>query len=471
MGKNIPVSIISILIISLLLLPSISNCERDVMEASLDQELPITEYTEGGESTSQPGTLVVSPTDNAGGGNATSFYVPVVGGWNLVSVPLLMANGTLPNALEDLDGDTAWDKALWYSPSGGQNRWKEYCANWPAALDSLSTVGCSMGLWLNVTSAGDGLIHLEGNLPGNVTIPLKAGWNLVGYPSQTDGSYCVGALKAETGATAVEGFDQAAVYKTKLLDDGRPMKRGEGYWVYSPADSTWSVPNNDGFNGPVHNLNKNTYYATIQAGVDDANPKDVIVVASGTFYEAVTISKSLTLRGVAKATTFIQANSSNGISISGKNWVNISGFTVRAAGCGLQASSCNYICVQNCTFKLSAEGVRMGISRWCTVKYCDLENNTGYGVDLLGGYSSCQYCQVFHNNFWFNNGATTIYSSPHIQAYDTDMFYNNNWTYGDPIGNFWRDWTAPDANGDGIVDSPYVVGFLDDWAPRTAPWH
>ncbi len=47
----------------------------------------------------------------------------------------------------------------------------------------------------------------------------------------------------------------------------------------------------------VHNITQGTHYVTITAGVNAANPGDVILVDAGTFNERVTINKSLDIRG------------------------------------------------------------------------------------------------------------------------------------------------------------------------------
>ena len=71
---------------------------------------------------------------------------------------------------------------------------------------------------------------------------------------------------------------------------------------------------------PVHNLTQNTYYMTIQAGVNAANPNDVIECAGWTYNERVTIDKSLTLQGVDSATVILTGTglvgNGNGITIN-----------------------------------------------------------------------------------------------------------------------------------------------------------
>ncbi|UCF08044.1 MAG: right-handed parallel beta-helix repeat-containing protein [Thermoplasmata archaeon] len=71
---------------------------------------------------------------------------------------------------------------------------------------------------------------------------------------------------------------------------------------------------------------------TIQEAVDMAEPGDTIYVHAGTYPESLQISKTLTLKGEDKSTTIIDASDNQrGIYVSGSEFVNITGFTVKNA--------------------------------------------------------------------------------------------------------------------------------------------
>lgn len=99
---------------------------------------------------------------------------------------------------------------------------------------------------------------------------------------------------------------------------------------------------------PVHNITQNTFYGTIQAGVDAANPGDEIDVAPGTFHEQVYVNKNLVLHGESASNTTIAPPATLmaqpflpdraerpiiGVGPLGTN-VTIDGFTVDGEGAG-----------------------------------------------------------------------------------------------------------------------------------------
>jgi hypothetical protein len=61
-----------------------------------------------------------------------------------------------------------------------------------------------------------------------------------------------------------------------------------------------------------------------------------------------------------------------------------------------------------------------------------------------------------HNNEVYNN-VFTFYYTPEDPAYIHTDSLSNVFHLSAPVGgNFWSIWSAPDANGDGFVDSPFV---------------
>ena len=77
------------------------------------------------------------------------------------------------------------------------------------------------------------------------------------------------------------------------------------YWEFIFGTST----------APVHNLNKDTYYDTIQAALDDANTNNTIEVADGTYDESITFpsDKVIILQSVNGASSTTIRGDNNGL--------------------------------------------------------------------------------------------------------------------------------------------------------------
>jgi parallel beta-helix repeat protein len=93
-----------------------------------------------------------------------------------------------------------------------------------------------------------------------------------------------------------------------------------------------------------------------------------------------------------------------------------------------------------------------------------ISGNTNEGVLLTLSSSNTFY----HNNF-DNEG--NVYDSGRVSSF-------NAWDNGEE-GNFWNDYVGPDANGDGIGGSPYIIDsnnqdrypLMKPWEPDVAPPH
>jgi spore germination protein YaaH len=165
-------------------------------------------------------------------GNA-SFSIPMVAGWNLVSLPLVTSYPDVASALASISGK--WTAVKAYDSTDQADPWT---TNRPGStVNDLDMLERNRGFWIQTTQACT--LNITGIVPAATAITLKAGWNLVGYPS-LDESKTIATALAGTGYDRVEGFAAASPY-IQALASSYVMKPGEGYWVRVPADTIWNV--------------------------------------------------------------------------------------------------------------------------------------------------------------------------------------------------------------------------------------
>ena len=165
----------------------------------------------------------------------TAFTVALHEGWNLISFPLAQLNTSITEVLIDIDGK--WDYVRAYDPTAALP-WVSYSTHMPAQLNTLHDLTHMLGFWINITESGVNLT-ITGYLPSSTTMLLRAGWNLVSYPSLIPRT--VTEALAGTGYDAVEGYNSTSPYQIGPLDGSDMMTAGNGYWVHVPADAVWTV--------------------------------------------------------------------------------------------------------------------------------------------------------------------------------------------------------------------------------------
>ncbi|HZR56529.1 MAG TPA: right-handed parallel beta-helix repeat-containing protein [Terriglobales bacterium] len=154
-------------------------------------------------------------------------------------------------------------------------------------------------------------------------------------------------------------------------------------------------------------------YSTISAAVAAAHPKDTIKVSPGTYAEDVIIDKSISLVGVSRGNTIIDATGlANGIYVDGLdnpglNHVLVSGFTVKNADFeGILIANSAYVTVSvtnvfNNDLSLSAQtGTCPGLPVWETAEGFDC----GEGVHLSGA----TYSIITNNRVYKNSGGILL---------------------------------------------------------------
>ena len=132
-----------------------------------------------------------------------------------------------------------------------------------------------------------------------------------------------------------------------------------------------------------------TDYPTIQSAINAADNGDSILVASGVYYEQLTVKKSISLIGENRQTTIIDGNHSSRyvIQVSASN-TTISGFTVRNGdGCGIELTSNRNVNVTDNILMQNHYGISLYYSCDNTIINNTINNNSwtsgGNGVDLI----------------------------------------------------------------------------------------
>lgn len=150
--------------------------------------------------------------------------------WNMISLPFQPSSTDIADVLEDLDIVTVKH----YDPVDG---WNTYSSFRPDVFNDLDILDNKIGVWLKANT--DAMISL-GTVPAPTNITLKAGWNLVGYPTLNNSVMVQDAFWG-TGADRVEKFDAANPYLISEISPTYIMQPGEAYWVHVSADAVWTI--------------------------------------------------------------------------------------------------------------------------------------------------------------------------------------------------------------------------------------
>ena len=164
-----------------------------------------------------------------------TYNITLTLGWNLISLPLTQSDESIDSVLSSIAGK--WDYILIYNATDNSDHWKSNSTFKPDQLNDLKTMDHTMGLWINMTE--NCTLELMGYEANSTSIPLYAGWNLVGYPTQNNET--VGNALWGTGADRVEAFDASQPYNVIEVGPNYVMQPGEGYWIHVPADTVWTV--------------------------------------------------------------------------------------------------------------------------------------------------------------------------------------------------------------------------------------
>ncbi len=139
--------------------------------------------------------------------------------------------------------DGWYDAVQWYNISDLNDPWKHHKVGKPYGND-LFELNETMSFWIHITQPGDTIFIYNGTQPtSNQSISLHPGWNMVGYPSNTNYNRTEGLNNLIFGSEVDAIWTYNATTQTwKEITASDYFEVGRGYWIHSKVTKTWIVP-------------------------------------------------------------------------------------------------------------------------------------------------------------------------------------------------------------------------------------
>lgn len=163
-------------------------------------------------------------------------------GSNFISINRIQSATDIQTVLQSIDGQ--YRAVQWYNSSDQADPWKNYHASKPPYMNDLSHLNHMMGFWICIDDLGVAPLVFNGTYPSTPqSIPLRKGWNMVGYPSLSN-KYRPDALNNLVFGTDVDAVwtYNSGAQKWEEVGDLNYFVVGKGYWIHATQDCVWEVP-------------------------------------------------------------------------------------------------------------------------------------------------------------------------------------------------------------------------------------
>ena len=182
------------------------------------------------------------------------------------------------------------------------------------------------------------------------------------------------------------------------------------------------------------NINGSGNFSTIQDAIDHAIHGDTVIVEPGTYYENLTINKTINLLGAGAKQTTIIGNQARAVIKLESNNSQISGFAIAGYYCYSDIFiNGSYNSISDCYFYGSVIGIDMRETKKNQVINCTCETNSGAGM-YLGGASHC----IFKNVYCFNS----TYGPGIYLWYATDNTFKSGMCSGNQKEGLYAYWLS-----------------------------
>jgi hypothetical protein len=160
----------------------------------------------------------------------------LVEGWNLISIPLIQSNTSSEHVLQTLELNYS---AIQGHHAGRSRPWLHWHRDKPNYFNDVVEIIHEKGYYIDMVNP-DNLV-VAGKVPTSTQIHLKAGWNLVGYPSLTTRTRD-DALSSIFGNYNKVFFYNATKGKEEAVGPSDIMSPWLGYWIHATSECEWDVP-------------------------------------------------------------------------------------------------------------------------------------------------------------------------------------------------------------------------------------
>lgn len=206
-------------------------------------------------------------------------------------------------------------------------------------------------------------------------------------------------------------------------------------------------------------------YPTIQGAINAASDGDTVFVRNGTYYENVTVDKSLSLIGESRKTTIIDGGKKGIVANIVANSVVLTGFTIKNSGLYYPNSSiclngANFINITDNIIEQSNYGILLLSSNNITINANQIADNLGHGIVLNNSYNTT----IKENNLTGNNAEAINLFQAGTNYISKNSFLNN-------AAAIWMDQSSNNVFSNNNIQNctasyMYVVG----WANSEGNW-
>jgi hypothetical protein len=173
------------------------------------------------------------------------------GGWIMLGSSLTQSSYAFDHKLQGqgfgAQGFNNWSAAEIYDAWDNTDHWKFNLRNGTPSQNEITTINNTQGFWACVY---DSARYASAGYVSNMTIPLKAGWNLVPYPYLLKNKNTLQILDDLTancsgfagGYAGMEIFSKTG-YRTATPTGAELLTHQDAFWVRVTSDCVWNVIN------------------------------------------------------------------------------------------------------------------------------------------------------------------------------------------------------------------------------------